>query len=192
MQNHTNTTASSRNIQKPPLWAAHDRILDTKHDHKFLHVGDWDGDGLCDILTVDHLTGNVDMWRNTYEAGKTMPTFEAPMRVVNSDLCPQPIVNGNLFDLAVRFGDLDGDKRVDYICMFPDGRSLGWLNTPHGLQTMPSMNPHQIKIAEGFERADMRWADVNGDGRVDLLYVPIPLPLLSTIPYYKFLSTNIY
>jgi hypothetical protein len=36
-------------------------------------------------------------------------------------LCPQPIINGNLFDLAVRFGDFDGDKRVDYICVDLDG-----------------------------------------------------------------------
>jgi hypothetical protein len=91
------------------------------------------------------------------------------MRVVNSNLCPQPIVNGNLIDIAVRFGDLDSDKCVDYICMEPDGRNLGWPHIPHGLATMPSTNRNQIKVPEGFGRDELRWADVNGDGRVDLL-----------------------
>jgi hypothetical protein len=27
---------------------------------------------------------------------------------------------------------------------------------------------NQIKLAEGFGRGELRWADVNGDGRVDL------------------------
>jgi hypothetical protein len=109
------------------------------------------------------------MYRNTYKPGNAIPTFDPPMRVVNSNLCPQLISNSNLFDLAVRFGDLDGDRRVDYICMEPDGRSLGWLNTLHGLATMPSTNPNQIKLAEGYERGDLRLADVNGDGTVDLV-----------------------
>ena len=59
------------------------------------------------------MTGNVDMWRNTYKQGDAKPTFAPPIRVVDTAPCPQPIVNGNLFDLAVRFGDLDGDGRVD-------------------------------------------------------------------------------
>jgi hypothetical protein len=53
--------------------------------------------------------------------------------------------------------------------MDSDGRSSGWLNKPGKLQTMPSTIPHQIKVNEGFDRAAHRWADVNGDGKVDLM-----------------------
>jgi hypothetical protein len=93
-------------------WKSHGQILDTKRDRKFIHVGDWDGDGLCDILFVDRETGNVDMWRNKYKKGDKVPSFAASVPVVTKTLCSQPIVNGNLYDLAVRFADLDGDKRV--------------------------------------------------------------------------------
>jgi hypothetical protein len=109
------------NTGKPLSWKLHGHILDTAHDRKFHHLGDWDGDGLCDILLVGRLTGNVDMYCNTYNSGNSIPPFDPPIRVVNSNLCPQPIINGNLFDLAVRFGDVDGDKRVDYICVDLDG-----------------------------------------------------------------------
>jgi hypothetical protein len=102
-----------RNIQNPPFWNGPNHILDTKHDRKFIHVGDWNGDGLCDILAVDRLTGNVDMWRNTYKEGNAVPTFDAWIRVVDSNRCPQPVISSSLYDLAVRFGDLDGDRRVD-------------------------------------------------------------------------------
>jgi len=53
--------------------------------------------------------------------------------------------------------------------MDPDGRSSGWLNTPNEMHTMPSTIPNQIKIAEGFRRSELRWADVNGDGKADLV-----------------------
>lgn len=62
---------------------------------------------------MDHKTGNVDMWRNTYKEGDADPTFEAFKRVVDGILCPQLFTTGNIYDLAVRFSDLDGDKRVD-------------------------------------------------------------------------------
>jgi hypothetical protein len=94
----------------PRSWNSHGNILDTKRDRKFIHVGDWDGDGLCDILAVGRKTGNVNMWRNTYKKGDKVHTFEAPVQVVNKALYPQPVSNGNLYDLAVRFADINADK----------------------------------------------------------------------------------
>jgi hypothetical protein len=102
-----------RNLQNPPQWTNHGRILESNRNRKFIDVGDWDGDGHCDILAVDRKTGNVDMFRNTYKQGAAFPTFDASVQVVNNALCPQPHTNGELFDIAVRFGDLDGDGRVD-------------------------------------------------------------------------------
>ncbi|KAH7399037.1 carbohydrate esterase family 3 protein [Phaeosphaeria sp. MPI-PUGE-AT-0046c] len=154
------------NTQNPPHWNAHGQIFHTNRPGKFIHLGDWDGDGLCDILAVDHKSGNVDMWRNTYKQGDTKPSLEASRRVINSALCPQPVVNGDIYDLAIRFGDLDGDRRVDYICLDPNGRSSAWLNTPTGL-----VNLNQIKSSEGVPRSSIHFADVNGDGSADYLAI---------------------
>ncbi|KAF2036073.1 SGNH hydrolase [Setomelanomma holmii] len=146
-------------------------ILDTGRDRKFIHVGDWDGDGLCDVLAVDRETGNVEMWRNTYKQGLPTPTFANPVRVVDTDLCPQADALGNLYDVAVRFGDLDGDERVDYICTSPSSHFDAYLNTPSGLTSLPAPTPPEVDSSTAFARADFRWADVNGDGRADLLHV---------------------
>lgn len=74
----------------------------------------------------------------------------------------------SLYDYGLVFGDLDGDGRVDYLCMEKDGKTTGWLNKPNGLESKG-----QIKFApkEHLDRANFKWADVNGDGRVDLIWV---------------------
>jgi len=51
--------------------------------------------------------------------------------------------------------------------MAPNGHSLAWLNKPSALQPIPAPTPNQIKISEGFHRSEHRWADVNGDGKID-------------------------
>lgn len=55
--------------------------------------------------------------------------------------------------------------------MSPNGLSLGWLNRLSGFETLPSTNPAQIKIAEGFFRSEHRWTDVNNDGLIDFLAI---------------------
>jgi hypothetical protein len=69
-------------------------------------------------------------------------------------------------DLAVRFADLNGDGRVDYICMAANGRAEAILNFG---STTKSLG--QIKYSEGKDRANHRFADVNGDGKADFLWV---------------------
>lgn len=124
-----------------------------------------------DILVVDSATGNVDGYRNAYKDGDDVPSFQPPVRILNRNLCPQTGPDNSILDRAVRFGDLDGDGRADYICMLPDGRTLGWLNKPNSLESLPATLPNQIKISEGYPRHELRFADVNGDGKVDLIAV---------------------
>ncbi|KAK4210281.1 carbohydrate esterase [Rhypophila decipiens] len=162
------------NIQSPPNWGQHGVIIDINRDRKSIHFGrDWDGDGKCDILSVDRESGYVDMWRNKYRAGDRSPTFEAPKTVVGSGalgssvrLCHEGWGWG-LYDQGVRFADLDGDGRVDYICMEPDGRSIGHLNKADDFEFKG-----QIKFApsEHLDRANFKWADVTGDGKADLIW----------------------
>ena len=46
------------------------------------------------------------------------------------------------------------------MCLEKDGRTTGWLNKATGLQWMD-----QIKFSVGKDRANHRWADVNGKSR---------------------------
>ncbi|UKZ74641.1 hypothetical protein TrVFT333_002311 [Trichoderma virens FT-333] len=155
------------NILSPPNWGQHGEIVFINRNRKSIHFGDWDGDGLCDILAVERHTGRVEWWRNTYKEGDKSPSFDGPKWAVNQGKCDLGWGRG-LYDQALRFGDLDGDGRVDYLCMEKDARTVGYLNKPGGL-----VSKGQIKFApQGpLDRANFKWADVNGDGLVDLIWV---------------------
>lgn len=77
-----------------------------------------------------------------------------------------------------------GSGRVDYLCMHPDGTVFGWLNDKDS--TMRYVG--QVKFSEKYDRANHRFADVNGmslslcnlhkltftasgDGKADFLWV---------------------
>ncbi|KAK3070207.1 hypothetical protein LTR53_010855 [Teratosphaeriaceae sp. CCFEE 6253] len=121
-----------------------------------------DGDGKCDILyQPPHASRDVFWWRNNYADGKWGFSFEG--FAVNCNL----ETGVGEFDLAVRFADIDGDGYADALCMEPNGRTSAYSNLPGGLKDWG-----QIKISEGHERANHRWADVDGcDGRADFLWV---------------------
>ena len=60
-----------------------------------------------------------------------------------------------------------GDGKADYLCMAPDGTTYGHVSRPNG--NYEYMN--QVKKSEGADRANLRWVDVNGDKRADMLWV---------------------
>jgi hypothetical protein len=70
--------------------------------------------------------------------------------------------------VAVRFADITGNGRSDYLCIAPNGKVKGYVQKDDGaIQAIP-----QIKFAEtDKDRANFRWADVNGDGKDDMIWV---------------------
>jgi hypothetical protein len=102
---------------------------------------------------------------NTYD-GKGGPVTFVPFGTRTDFGCTKQGWTLGLFDLAVRFADLDGDGRADYLCMDQDGRTEAILNTKSGTKRMG-----QIKASETYDRENHRWADVNGDGRADFLWI---------------------
>ncbi len=154
------------------FWTASD-YLGREIDRRDLHLADWDGDGLCDIIYVNPDTGYMDgLWLNKYRTTRDLTTSANWVRVNNAGPrggnapCPERRGVG-IYDLAVRFADIDGNGRSDYLCIEKDGRTWGYLNNNDGGLTYIS----QFKKTEGKDRANIRWVDVNGDGRDDFLWV---------------------
>ncbi|KAL1592781.1 hypothetical protein SLS60_011197 [Paraconiothyrium brasiliense] len=119
------------NTQNPPLWNVHGEIINVNRDRKSLHFGDWDGDGLCDILAVDKHTGNVDMWKNTWTSGQASPTFEYHAGIVTGSKCtegwgdkqPTPWLTASVFPddrgANIYFAKMGATGRADVIRNMP-------------------------------------------------------------------------
>ena len=52
-----------------------------------------------------------------------------------------------------------GDGRADFLCLDLDGRTTAWLNK--GPNNFVSQG--QVKFSEGADRANIRFADIDGD-----------------------------
>ncbi|KAL3296053.1 putative fg-gap repeat domain-containing protein [Colletotrichum asianum] len=68
--------------------------------------------------------------------------------------------------VAVRFADLAGNNRADYLCIASDGIVSGYLQQGSGV----FVDVGQIKSAIGTDQANLRWADVDGDEKNDMLW----------------------
>ncbi|KAK7942571.1 uncharacterized protein PG986_011684 [Apiospora aurea] len=155
------------------LWGPSEVIFDPTRlvgrplDRRDLHLTDWDGDGACDIVWTDPDNNNrVQVWLNRYPTtgGWNWQHDANPAPALS---CSQRRGLG-IHDLAVRFADLTGNKRGDYLCVEKDGRTTGFVHADNGGWE----NVGQIKFAEPdtLDRADLRWADINGDGRADMVW----------------------
>ncbi|KAF1993338.1 carbohydrate esterase family 3 protein, partial [Amniculicola lignicola CBS 123094] len=157
------------NINNPPFWDPHEFVLDVATPRKHVHFADWNGDGKCDVLTVDQISGQVSVWLNTYNGVGNVPTFAGKAVAVAAPACSQRDGVG-LFDQAARFADVDGDGRADFLCLELSGRTTGWLSKPTGAQSIG-----QVKLGVGLDRANLQYVDLNGDRRADLVWYHIQL-----------------
>ncbi|KAI7785936.1 hypothetical protein LA080_005597 [Diaporthe eres] len=152
----------------PPYWGSDYVMFDLTGsramDRRDLHLADWDDDGACDIIYTNPDGGAIEVWMNRI---KTTGNFNweyigNPAPQLSCDQKRGVGIN----DLAVRLADLSGNGRPDYLCMERDGRTKGYLHNADGsFDLIP-----QFKKTDNFDRANYRWADVNGDGRADLIW----------------------
>ena len=94
----------------------------------------------ADYLTIDQKTGAVQAWMNHGY--------------------------GDTIGAGVRFADLDGDGKADYMYLTQDGHVRALLNTGN----FPIWTDLGI-VASGFSSRSVIFADVNCDGRADYLLV---------------------
>ncbi|HET9140296.1 glucosaminidase domain-containing protein [Actinophytocola sp.] len=117
---------------------------------------DLDGDGRTDFAAVQPATGEVRAWHNV--AGlATMPWGGASV-----------VVGTGFTDPArIRFADLDGDRRAEVISIEPGGTVRAWRNVA-GFATMP-WGGASVVIATGFDPGATFFADLDADGRSDIV-----------------------
>ena len=72
-------------------------------------------------------------------------------------------------DLGVRFADLTGNGRADYLCLIQDSQVTGYLNNGMKNGVIGWSNVGQIKFATGYDRANVRFNDVNGKSQYCVL-----------------------
>jgi subtilisin family serine protease len=131
-----------------------------------LAVADVDGDGKLDLVVSDSSNDRVLVYRNISTVGTlTANSFAAP---VNFSVGTDP--------RAVRVGDLDGDGRPDIVCVNNGDNTLSILRN---IGTAGSLTTNsfasQVALATGPEPHDLAIADLDGDGKPDLIqpnYVP--------------------
>ncbi len=141
--------------------------LDKDLDRRDLHLADWDGDGTCDIIWTDPDNDNrVSVWINKYPTTGTWH-FDYLANPAPELFCTEKRGRG-FNDLAVRLVDFTGNGLVDYMCLEPDGRITGFTHT---VPTFTYVG--QIKFAEKpvLDRANLRWADVDGDKKPDMVHI---------------------
>ncbi|KAJ5801621.1 uncharacterized protein N7518_003689 [Penicillium psychrosexuale] len=155
------------NIHSPPVWSPEGpKIFETGKERKAIHLADFDGDGKCDLWLVDRATGAAEVWINNWNSKSGTMSWDKRGIVSGSAKCVQGWGVG-LYDIGLRFHDINADGRADYLCIEPDGRTTGALNK--GENNFEDVG--QIKHTEGYDRANHKWADVDGDGLLDFLWV---------------------
>lgn len=154
------------NIHSPPEWGQDVKIDLTSiaGPRVGMHLGDWNGDGRCDVLVQDKETGALRLFENQFDAVRNAISF-VDRGVVTGSVCAEGW-GVSIFDRGMRLADIDGDDRADILCLEKDGRITGWLNRAGGVEDVG-----QVKFSEGWDRANIRFADVEASGRVDLIHL---------------------
>jgi hypothetical protein len=134
-------------------------------DRRDLHLVDWDGDGACDIVWTDpNNEQKPQLWRNRF---KDTGDFNWEY---NAD--PAPTLHClekrglGFFDRPIHLADITGNGKSDYLCVQPNGCVSDYVHNDDDCEYID-----QIKFAEGKDRANLQWADVNGDGRADMIHI---------------------
>ncbi|MFI6497872.1 glucosaminidase domain-containing protein, partial [Nonomuraea typhae] len=137
----------------PMPWNA-DAVIATGMSSDNYQMADLDGDGDKEFITVLP-NGEVKAWRNGLGF--------APMPWDADVIIATGFTKDN-----VRFADLDGDRKAELITVLPSGEVKAWHNAL-GFAPMP-WNADAI-IATGMAKDNYQVADLDGDGKAELMTV---------------------
>jgi hypothetical protein len=135
-----------------------------------IQFADLNGDQRADYLWV-HADGSVDAWLNLAGPGDG-PSAVKVEWVYQGNVASGLGQNGS----EVRFADLNGDGKAEYLWVHPDGSVDAWLNlgssstgTSAGRVSWQSLGT--IATGIGKSSTGLEFGDINGDARADYLWV---------------------
>ncbi|MFB4289669.1 NPP1 family protein [Nonomuraea sp. ATR24] len=140
-----------------------------------LRFADVDGDGFPDCLTV-WLTGQVDVrtWNAGAPAGQRMcmKKYDGVANVFsNGSEGDKLTIDPNT---RIRFADVTGGGRDDYLLLKPDGTATAWYNRDFQVKGerkyLDWAPPQKISGPLKYPR-EIRYADINGDRRADRILI---------------------
>ncbi len=161
-----NTTATGATT---PSFAAQQTFA-TGSDPQFVTAADLNGDGKPDLIVANRGASTVSVLLNTTAPGAATPSFAAQ----------QTFATGSLPE-SVKAADLTGDGKPDLIVANGDSNTVSvLLNTTAPGATAPSFAAQQT-FATGSEPVSVTAADLNGDGKPDLIVSNISSNTLSVL-----------
>jgi len=121
-------------------------------------LADINADGKPDIVVTSQMDATVSVLLNTTSTGAIVPTFAA-QKTFATGVTPEGVASG----------DIDGDGKLDLVVAnYTDNSVSVLLNTTSGGAAMPTFAAQQT-FTVGLHPFSLSIADINGDGRADVL-----------------------
>ena len=152
-------------------------------EHSRQMVGDVDADGLDDVVSVHrYQVAPGDIRVNVWVHPNTGAGFATPVLWAQLQDTARPWLEP-FFQVRYALGDTDGDGRADLVSTAPDSTpAYDWpdglrhtvhVNTGSGFRTAGSSSVTPTGEWVSFSRGRELLADINGDGRDDLVNVQV-------------------
>ncbi|MBM7858060.1 LamG-like jellyroll fold domain-containing protein [Lentzea nigeriaca] len=127
---------------------------------KRIKFADIDGDGRDDRISIDE-DGRVRVYRNLFgmnERGQSTAFATTPVIVKVTDAAPE----------TIRFADIDGDGKADFITVNSDERATVWAYRNLGGLGYGTYDTPQ-EIGSGWASHLTFFADITGDGKAEII-----------------------